>query len=351
MPIRRLLASTMVLAISALATGPAAVAAPVTIGQLPESVPIAGCANGPRDVFQLTLSGGSEYVVPPGYTEIASWSTYAAEGAGQLLGLKVFDDHLPSDEYAVIKHDPLRPLTPGVINTFPVEIPVAGGDVIGLDNGNSSLALPNACAFSASPTDAFAFSLNLSLGDGQEGTYKVEKGDRINVSAVVEAPPAANFVSPARGPVSGGTSVIIAGHDLTGAKAVAFGDAPATRFTVDSDDAITAVSPPSSSATGVEVTVTTAAGTTAKSPDVRFTYEPLPPAAAEQVPQKAPSCVVPRLRGRRLAAARRRLRAAHCSAGRVRGRRGPRARVKGQSAKPGTVLPAGTAVNVRLGLS
>ena len=287
-------------------------------------------------------------MIPPGYTEIVSWSTYASEGAGQMLGLKVFDDNLPSNQYAVIRHDGLRTLTPETVNTFAVEIPVAGGDVIGLNTGNASLALPNGCVFSAPASDTYAFSVNAALNDGEGGTYAPEKLGRVNVSALVEAPPALTFVSPDRGPASGGTPVVIAGHDLTAAKSVTFGGAPAASFSVNSDNALTAVSPPSSAST-VDVTVTTAAGTTAKSAADHFTFEPLPPGMSNQGPP-APSCVVPKLRRLGLAAVRRRLTAAHCHLGRITGPRGRRARVKGQSVKPGTVLPSGARVGVRLGV-
>jgi hypothetical protein len=311
-------------------------AAPATIGQLPESPPVPGCATGPRDFFQLTPNNGDAYRVPLGYTEIVSWSTYASEGEGQVLELKVFDDHLPSGQYAVIRHDQPRTLTPSAINTFPVEISVAPGDIIGLDDVNASPELPSGCVFPYEAADTFAFSLNSALGDGEGGTYKVEKLGRVNAIAVVEAPPAVDLIGPSRGPASGGTTVVIAGHDLTAAKRVSFGDG-----------AIAAVSPPSSPRT-VDVTVTTAAGTTPKSAPDRFTYD-APSAEVPRGERPTSNCIVPRLHGRLLAAVRRKLKAAHCRPGKITGPRGRRARVRRQSVKPGTVLPSGASVAVRLG--
>ena len=55
------------------------------------------------------------------------------------------------------------------------------------------------------------------------------------------------------------------------ATAVAFGDIPAASFTVDADSSITAVSPAASEVT-VEVTVTTAGGTSSASPVDEFTF-------------------------------------------------------------------------------
>lgn len=65
-------------------------------------------------------------------------------------------------------------------------------------------------------------------------------------------------MSPASGPVAGGTTVTITGTNLTGATAVNFGIPAATSFTVESATQIIATSP---AGTGiVNVTVTTRAG-------------------------------------------------------------------------------------------
>src|SRR5690349_11974391 len=63
----------------------------------------------------------------------------AAVGAGQTLKLKVFR-YLHGSIYLVVAHDGPRSLTPGVINTFEVSIPVQAGDVIGLNDQNASTA-------------------------------------------------------------------------------------------------------------------------------------------------------------------------------------------------------------------
>jgi hypothetical protein len=101
-------------------------------------------------------------------------------------------------------------------------------------------------------------------------------------------------LNPKAGPVAGGTTVVITGNGFTGALAVDFGPAhPAASFTVNSDTQITAVSPPSSPPNTpgpVDVTVTTALGT---SPDVladQFTYELGPTISANGiVPNEGPT--------------------------------------------------------------
>jgi PASTA domain-containing protein len=65
------------------------------------------------------------------------------------------------------------------------------------------------------------------------------------------------------------------------------------------------------------------------------------------VPAGAGSCDVPSLRGRSLKAAKKALRAADCALGKVKGRRN--GRVKHQKPMPGTVLAAGSRVNLKLG--
>ena len=88
--------------------------------------------------------------------------------------------------------------------------------------------------------------------------------------------PAVTGVSPTSGPSSGGTSVTITGSALMGASSVKFGSAAATAFTVNGDTSITATSPAGAAGT-VDVTVTTAGGTSATSTADQFTYVAAPP--------------------------------------------------------------------------
>lgn len=90
------------------------------------------------------------------------------------------------------------------------------------------------------------------------------------------------------------------------------------------------------------VVVKNGSGTVA-GPDQTFTT-----AAAAPAPSIA-SCVVPKLKRKRLKADRKALNKAHCALGKVKGHRSKRAKVRKQRPKPGTVLPAGGKVNVTLG--
>jgi len=86
-----------------------------------------------------------------------------------------------------------------------------------------------------------------------------------------EAIPTVTGVSPDVGASTGGTQVTIAGTDFSEATAVKFGDAAAESFTVESPTKILAQAPAGTIGT-VDVTVTTAAGTSAKGAADKFTF-------------------------------------------------------------------------------
>jgi hypothetical protein len=94
-------------------------------------------------------------------------------------------------------------------------------------------------------------------------------GQSLQVSLAVG--PAVESVTPAAGPVGGGSSVTIKGQNLGGASAVHFGKAAAS-IQSDAPETIV-VTTPAHEAAGVDVTVTTPAGTSATSEADRFTYE------------------------------------------------------------------------------
>ncbi len=110
----------------------------------------------------------------------------------------------------------------------------------------------------------------------------------VPASAWAASAPAVTGVSPASGPMSGGTSVTISGTDLSGATVVTFGTQAAPSFTVNADGSITATAPQNVAAlysatansgngslaatADVDITVTTPAGTSATSAADQFEY-------------------------------------------------------------------------------
>ena len=338
---RRQLTWLTATAILALAAASPAAAAPVTVGQLAPggSPPI--CMGGPADAFNTAVAAGNTYVVPPGYTTVTSWSTNAATGAGQTLKLKVFR-LVSGNTYQVVGHDGPRALTPSTLNTFPAHIAVQAGDIVGIDDQNAPAA-HSACLFATGNSgDIYQIGSGGDPADGSSETFGPFSNDRINITATLAAPAGIISVSPSSGSTSGGTSVVLSGHDFTGASAVSFGGTPASSFSVNSDGQITAVAPPHSTGT-VDISVTTPAGTTAPGAGDQFTY---------RVPAIS-HCVVPKLKHKTLKQAKKALKKAHCKLGKVKKKhRKPgnhhKRRVIRQKPKIGKILAAGAKVSIKL---
>ncbi len=102
------------------------------------------------------------------------------------------------------------------------------------------------------------------------GTSATSSADQYTYT-VVPASPTVTSVSPTSGPTTGGTLVTISGTDLTGTTDVKFGTTTAASVTNVSSSTVTAVSP-AHAAGIVDVTVTTAGGTSATSSADQFTY-------------------------------------------------------------------------------
>jgi hypothetical protein len=226
----------------------------------------------------------------------------------------------------------IHPKSSGV-ETFPVSMPIEAGEAIGLDiaklSGSIGVAEPGG-------TTLFSWTPALPPGKATPPNTTYTQFELL-MNVDVQPPPGIAALTPAAGPAAGGTAVTIRGHDFTDATAVRFGSVPAPTFHVESDTQMTATTPPGQPG-AVAVAVTTQAGT-ATAP---FTYEA----------PSSPLCRVPKLRGKRLKAAKRRLRAADCKVGKVTRKRGatPRTgRVVKQRPRAGSIRPAGAAVRIRLG--
>jgi hypothetical protein len=118
--------------------------------------------------------------------------------------------------------------------------------------------------------------LNLLDNAGNEanltGAQLEAKGLPATVQDETGAPPTIKKVKPHKGPSAGGISVTISGTNFTGATAVKFGATEAVGFTVTSVNQIVATAPGGTTGT-VDVSVTTAHGTSALSRKDHFQYE------------------------------------------------------------------------------
>jgi hypothetical protein len=89
------------------------------------------------------------------------------------------------------------------------------------------------------------------------------------------AQPSVSGVSPASGPVGGGTAVTITGNALIGATRVEFGGTPASSFVVNSNSSITAIAPAGTGGTEVNITVSGPGGTSAVNASDQYAYGPI----------------------------------------------------------------------------
>jgi hypothetical protein len=210
---------------------------------------------------------------------------------------------------------------------FTTSLPIQAGDLIGLDPISSEAV--GAASTSASTVALWQPPLADGATIGPNGTGSTTE---LAYNADVQPLPGVSSLSPSSGPVTGGTPVTITGHDFTGTTAVNFGSAPAASFSVDSDSQITAVSP-AAPAGGVDVSVQNPGLSPAVGTD-RFNYQQ--------------PCVVPKLKGKKLKAAKKALIRASCLLGKVRPKGQTSGTVEKQKPAAGTVLPAGSKVNVRL---
>jgi hypothetical protein len=252
------------------------------------------------------------------------------------MQLKVFRPTSRVDQFEVIAETALEPITPGQLNRFPTDLQAQGGDVLG-DSRPGGTAM-SAFFFTEDPGDTVAVAPNADDPVGGTTTVNPAQGRaRLDISAVLQQPPRITALSTSSGPIRGGTSVRISGHDFTGATAVAFGGVPAADFLVESDGRVTATAPPSARVGAVAVSVTTPLGTTPAVDSDQFSYT---------------GCLVPRLRGEGLKVAKRKLRSAACHVGSVK-KRGDattkNGRVVKQSPRAGAVRTTGTLVRLTLG--
>jgi hypothetical protein len=116
-----------------------------------------------------------------------------------------------------------------------------------------------------------------------EGTSTTSAGDQFTYTSPTTPTPTVTGISPSSGPTGGGTQVTITGTNFASGATVGFGGTAATGVTFNSPTAITATSP---AGTGmVDVTVTTAGGTSATSSADQFTFTLAapPPAPTGQI--------------------------------------------------------------------
>jgi hypothetical protein len=227
---------------------------------------------------------------------------------------------------------PVSPAGP-TLQTFPTNLPIHVGQLIAID-----LEKGAPIGFlEEEKGDIYAFFPSPLL-DGQTAEAELFEGE-VAFNAEIQPQPTISGITPSSGSVKGGTTVTITGSDFSNVSSVAFGSLPAQSFTVNSESQITAVAPRVTAPSSVPVSVTTPAGTATSSQPFTYRFQ----------------CVVPKVKGLKLKAAKRKIRKAHCKPGVVVIPVGPKSnaatrklKVKRTKPKAGAVRPAGTKVRIIL---
>ncbi len=179
--------------------------------------------------------------------------------------------------HALVLSGTTPPPAPTVTMLAPTTGPAAGGTSVTITGTNFTGA--TSVKFGATATTAFTISSATQItATTPSGTSATNAVDKFTYTGPPPPAPTVSAVAPSNGPAGGGTPVTITGTHLTGATAVNFGTTAAATFTVNSATQITAKSP---AGTGtVDVTVTTAGGTSAIVAADKFTFTPSPTVSA-----------------------------------------------------------------------
>ncbi|MFG2024169.1 IPT/TIG domain-containing protein [Streptomyces sp. NPDC048825] len=167
---------------------------------------------------------------------------------------------------------------PVVSSVSPNQGPAAGGTTVTVTG--TGFTGVTSVRFGAKSSPAFTSSSTTKItartpsGTGTVNVTVTTSGGTSTQSVPFTYVPAPSLtgLSPAEGPVSGGTTVVLTGASFSGVTAVEFDGVPAASFTVDSSSQITAVTP-AHAAGPAAVTVTTSSGT---SNALNFTYSAAP---------------------------------------------------------------------------
>jgi IPT/TIG domain/PASTA domain len=283
-----------------------------------------------KTLFNTTLPEKGANLVSPVNGAIVRWRVQGA--AGGPFFLRILHPNGSGAYKATGTSGAAIPTNPG-LQTFTTNLAVKAGDLIGIDPTSATDKIGIATEAGANYATIFPPPFDGAIVPPNT----TESGKEIELSAEVQPTPAITKVSPATGPVGGGTQVTITGTDFNAASAVRFGDTPAATYQVDSEDQITATAPRLAKVANVDITVTTVAGTSAATRFDSFSYK---------------GCEVPKLNGKSLRVAKNRLRGANCKlgkVGRVKRAAAKRGKVVLQNPKPGKVLAPGAKVNLKLG--
>lgn len=315
----------------ALASATAAQASVISVGSVLPKEFTATEFTRVQTFFNTALPQTGSNLASPVNGAIVRWRVQGASGGPFFL--RVLHPNGKGAFEAAGTSLPATPTDEG-LQTFPANLKVQAGDLIGIDPTKSTDKIGIADTSGASYASIFPTPFDGSVVPPSEAF----SGKEIELSAEIQPAPEVTTIAPAFGPVTGTTLVTITGKNFTGASAVKFGTTPAASFTVDSDTEITATAPKNARPGKVDVTVTTFAG---ENPNTRF----------DDYVYRA--CVVPALKNKTLSRSKTLLRRSGCKLGHVKRVTAPKpekvGKVLKQTPKPGKILAPGARVRVSLG--
>jgi hypothetical protein len=133
------------------------------VGQLPPGEADGDCA-GPVNIVQTAVAAGTSYEIPSGGGVITGWQHKGGEvGAPPSARLQVWR-RVEGTTYTLVGRSSLESFTPGVVHTFPAQIPVSGGDLLGMHVPGNYIG----CSFTGIPGDLTFFEAD-SESDPEPG--------------------------------------------------------------------------------------------------------------------------------------------------------------------------------------
>ena len=306
-------------------------ASTITVGSVLPQGSKATSFESVRTFFNTALPEKGANLTSPVTGAIVRWRMQDAEGGP--FALRVLRPNGTGGYMAAGTSNPVTPAAGGGLQTFTANLPIQAGDLIGVDPTNAADKIGIAPEV---PGASYGFIFPPPFDGATVAPSGSVAGQEIELSAEVQPAPAITSITPDFGSVVGGTSVKITGTNLGAASAVKFGEVAATSFKAESETQITAIAPASTKVGPIDVTATTLAGTSPAVKDDLFYYE---------------GCVVPKLKGKKVKAAKKALGRADCKVGTISRRKGKPGKVIKQNPKPGKVLAPGTKVKLTVGKS
>jgi Ca2+-binding RTX toxin-like protein len=183
--VRRLSLVSLVAAPALIAVAGTASAA-TTLGQTDPAAPAGYACGSPTAYLQSAVAaGGPSYTVPTGGGVITSWSTQANVNPNKDAELKVFAATSTPGSYLVRGQEGPHILAASVLNSFPAQVPVEAGDILGLYHGT----IGTACGFDGVPGDTTSSIFGATPDPPVGSAYTPNMDDtsfRVNISAQLE---------------------------------------------------------------------------------------------------------------------------------------------------------------------